>query len=980
MTKKLLLVFILAIASLLGLSNKALATHAAGGELLYSWVSDSTYKIIFKFYRDCGGAATEPPSVSVVCVNSCTGFCTTITLPKSTTVPGGNGQEVSTGCPGYPSTCNGGTFPGYREWVYEANYTLPSRCNFWRFYTGVNARNNAITNLASPGTQTLYVEATLDNNYAQGNSSPFFSVKPVPYVCVNNPYNYNNGALDVNNDSLSFSIIQPRTGNISCPYTAPTNIQFSNTSLFNLTNNPFSTANTFNINPINGQITFTPDIQQFGVITVLVKEYRNGNLIGSVMRDIQVIVKACTVPTPTLNLDTVTIAGGGWNNNRIEGCAGQPIGFCFNAKSADTNAVLVVTSNNAQSAIGSTVTLSNHFTDSVRVCFNWSPSAADTGLRVLTFTVKDSTCAPPGIPILQTFVVPFYIWPITNIQKDTSICAGETVPLKVTGGTQFTWSVIPGGSPLTTLTCSNCNAPFANPTMTTQYIATSNLQAVCNRYKDTVTINVAPLPVLNSGPDTTTCINNSLLMNINLQSLPGNTYAIKWFPSNFLNNDTIATPICTPTKDTTYIIKVTPNGQNRCAAYDTIRVKVIQGFRLNNADTAICAGQLVNISVTGDNRYTYTWTPGIGVNNVNAMAPTITPDTSRLYTIKASYPGCKDSLKTIFIDVQPNPIVFIGADRTICSGDTIQLQPLVTPGGYPNYIYSWTPPGGFNNPSIKNPVFSGLINSNPTLIVSTPAGCNGSDDASFTVIDANFLNASVSKQLCPGDTAELLIPAPVNWVQWTPNLYIDDTTSTNPKVWPTAPTYYTVIGQEASGCLDTAVLYVDVKSLATITLPDTVFLFPGDSYQFKPGGNCLYFSWFPLAGLNNPLISSPITSTQASTRYIVNAATEFGCTVTDSVDVIMADDASIDVANAFTPGSAPNDMIKVQHHGIAYLKSFVIFNRWGNKVFETNDINQGWDGRFNGQPQPMGIYIYYAEATTYKGKRFYKQGNITLIR
>ena len=94
MTKKLLLVFILAIASLLGLSNKALATHAAGGELLYSWVSDSTYKIYFKFYRDCGGAATEPPSVSVVCVNSCTGFCTTITLPKSTTVPGGNGQEV----------------------------------------------------------------------------------------------------------------------------------------------------------------------------------------------------------------------------------------------------------------------------------------------------------------------------------------------------------------------------------------------------------------------------------------------------------------------------------------------------------------------------------------------------------------------------------------------------------------------------------------------------------------------------------------------------------------------------------------------------------------------------------------------------------------------------------------------------------------------------------------------------------------------
>ena len=470
--RKLLLVLIF----LLSFVNTTKASHAAGGELLYTWISDSTYKITLKFYRDCSGIP-EPASVTCYCLNMCTAYCAQLTLNKVTSIP--NGQEVSTGCPGYPSTCNGGTFPGYREWIYENTITLPSRCNFWKFYISENARNTAITNLVSPGTQNLYIEATLNNQYAQGNSSPYFTVKPVPYLCVNNPYNYNNGAVDPNNDSLSFSIIQPKNGAASCT-SVPNDIQFSNTTLYNLTNNPLSTANTFNISPTTGQITSTPNIQQNAVVTVLVKEWRNGIQIGSVMRDMQIIVKACTVPTPTLNLDTITIIGGAWNNGRIEGCGGQTISFCFDAKSSDSNAILVVTSNNLIAAPGSTTTLTSQYTDSVRTCFNWSPSALDTGLRILTFTIKDSTCTPPGIPISQTFIVPIYIWQQTNIIKDTILCQGEIAFLQAVGGTQFTWSVLPGGAGLGTLSCFNCPTPIASPPITTKYVVTSNLLNICS--------------------------------------------------------------------------------------------------------------------------------------------------------------------------------------------------------------------------------------------------------------------------------------------------------------------------------------------------------------------------------------------------------------------------------------------------------------------------------------------------------------------
>ena len=90
----------------------------------------------------------------------------------------------------------------------------------------------------------------------------------------------------------------------------------------------------------------------------------------------------------TDRFNTCIKAGGSWNNGRIEGCGGHTISFCFDAKSSNSNAILVVSSNNNVTTPGSTLTTTHPFTDSVRTCFNWSPSLIDTGLRILTFTIK----------------------------------------------------------------------------------------------------------------------------------------------------------------------------------------------------------------------------------------------------------------------------------------------------------------------------------------------------------------------------------------------------------------------------------------------------------------------------------------------------------------------------------------------------------------------------------------------------------------
>ncbi|WP_157977329.1 gliding motility-associated C-terminal domain-containing protein, partial [Taibaiella helva] len=146
----------------------------------------------------------------------------------------------------------------------------------------------------------------------------------------------------------------------------------------------------------------------------------------------------------------------------------------------------------------------------------------------------------------------------------------------------------------------------------------------------------------------------------------------------------------------------------------------------------------------------------------------------------------------------------------------------------------------------------------------------------------------------------------------------------------------------------------------------------------EPGTNCLYFSWFPPSGLSATNIADPLMNPAVRTRYFVTATTEHGCLVKDSMDVLV-EKTVIDMPNAFAP-SGTNRVFKPAKRGIAQLKSFTIFNRWGNKVYSSANIDEGWDGTKDGKALPMGVYIYTIEAVTDSGETFTQQGNVTLIR
>jgi gliding motility-associated-like protein len=107
-----------------------------------------------------------------------------------------------------------------------------------------------------------------------------------------------------------------------------------------------------------------------------------------------------------------------------------------------------------------------------------------------------------------------------------------------------------------------------------------------------------------------------------------------------------------------------------------------------------------------------------------------------------------------------------------------------------------------------------------------------------------------------------------------------------------------------------------------------------------------------------------------------------GCVATDSITIWK--DCYLDVPNAFSPdGDALNDYFlprQLLSEGVTSFK-MQVFNRWGQEIFSTTNLNgRGWDGRFNGEPQPQGVYIYLIEVGFHNGTKEKKQGNVTLLR
>ena len=152
----------------------------------------------------------------------------------------------------------------------------------------------------------------------------------------------------------------------------------------------------------------------------------------------------------------------------------------------------------------------------------------------------------------------------------------------------------------------------------------------------------------------------------------------------------------------------------------------------------------------------------------------------------------------------------------------------------------------------------------------------------------------------------------------------------------------------------------------------------GQSVQITSSGGAFY-SWSPVLGLSCDTCANPVASPLVNTTYTLTITSDSGCTAqqTITIDVTCG---TLFVPDAFSPNNdGQNDVLYVRDDCIKTLQ-FEIFDRWGNKVFETNDKTNGWNGMHKGQAMNTGSYVYYLKATMYDGTTQEKKGNVTLVR
>ena len=594
-------------------SNNALASHAQGADLTYQFVSydpvtgQMRYVVTATFYRDCSGIAAPVPMPLTITNTACGGtYTASVSLPLINGLPcpyggvsGANGCEVSQLCPLdlAQSTCNGGSgaYPGVQKYVYRDTITLPGTavannfCSQWFLSIDISARNPS-TNLATSG--DLYIEAQINNSINPNTGTPYtnssasFGYDPVPFVCVNNAVDYNNGASDVNGDSLVFQLITPLQAHNS-PLTFAAGYTV---------NVPVKVVGSlFNFNSSSGQIDFTPLQSEVDVLALKVSEYRNGVLVGSTIRDVQVKILQCTVPVatqyPISNLNNANLL----DSITVQLCPGTPASW--DIKMTDANGDSIVVKSNLFSNPSPLPGASIHAIDSSRSVvtahINWTPQITDTGCHYYQVTTNTIDCPVEGNYTKSYRVCVFNK---VTVSPHEAIYCGTPIHLSATGGTNSHWN------PTTGLTFPNgVFDPLAAPSATTHYTFTSD----CGT--DTSLIIFNPTFTMSAGPGGTICQNNSIQLNASVDNMYA-PYQILWTPSTGLTDplthnatDTILNPIASPAQTTTYTVQFTAN--TGCIRTDTVKVTVngyAPSIQAKANPTHICPGQPTELTVTAN--------------------------------------------------------------------------------------------------------------------------------------------------------------------------------------------------------------------------------------------------------------------------------------------------------------------------------------------------------------------------------------------
>lgn len=433
-----------------------------------------------------------------------------------------------------------------------------------------------------------------------------------------------------------------------------------------------------------------------------------------------------------------------------------------------------------------------------------NPTATPTQSRTYILTVTNSdNCTAKDTVVITVGTIK------ASISPDTVICAGGTANLRAGGGSDYRWSPAEG------LDDSASAAPKASPSATTRYTVVVTSGTCID--SASVLIAVVPLPPADAGADIALCPGET--RPLGTPPLAGLSYS--WTPPDGLDNPQSATPRCSSTVPSQYILTV--RNSMGCASQDTVAVDIATLTASISPDTTICPGSAARLRAGGG--AAYSWTPAEGLDNPNIPEPVARPAATQKYTvIVRNHNGCSDTA-SVTVTVSPAFLTVAASDTALCIGQTAEL---FASGGT---AYSWIPPDGLDNPTIPNPRATPFATT-MYRVAAWNGTCRDTAFITLTVLPLPTAIAGEDATICEGESV-VIGGAPVAGYSytWSPATTLDNPHVPQPVAQPERNTRYTLTVTDENGCEQsdtTTVMVTPVDERVFALTPAVITLSPGE--------------------------------------------------------------------------------------------------------------------------------------------------------
>jgi gliding motility-associated-like protein len=638
---------------------------------------------------------------------------------------------------------------------------------------------------------------------------------------------------------------------------------------------------------------------------------------------------------------------------------------------------------------------------------------------LLTAEIAVSVTDACGLIADTTVTVPVESGYSVNAGLDDLFCEGESLLLNavVNGATPaIQWSSADG-----VVNGTGAQADLTVDVQGTYSIAiTSPLGCV---YSDEVFISEVPLPAVTLGPDQEICANQPFGLNA------AGAVSYLWTPSMGLSSSTVANPNVTIAAPASYIVLGTDI--NGCQQRDTIALTLTPAPEVSATDVSmICPGESVSLTATGS-AGDYVWSPAAGLNSTFGANVTATPASTVLYTVTLTDACGEEVSASVNVPVEEAYAVNAGSDDFFCEGGQYTLTPQVT-GPIP--VIEWTTLDG--NLVSGNNQPNAAIDAQGTYLITltSPLSCEYTDVVIIDEVSYPNVDFPDTVKYCPGQAANLSAGAMWDLVQWSTGETTADIVIGEQGTYDVAVT--------DGGCTTYDTLYVKRVILPIINLGADVEICQNESAELSAGypgqwegysqsevlevysagtyvftysqEGCSVSDEIEVEVIPLPYFSAPSTqyacigepyiidlSSALEANYVWSNGSQLSYTEVDqpgiyyatitnecgeevaAIDVVFEDcESEVFTPTTFTPNNdGLNDVWQIVTRNIQSLNAKVM-NRWGQVVFESNDLNPVWTGGFDAGDMYVsdGYYFWRVEYVMRNGQRNVQEGSMFILR